>query len=94
MAFKKSCSKSSVKTKTKRKNEPLNLVDKPEAAKYIGVSDRSIQRYKDNGDLPFHEVGGLIQYSIADLDAFPKRFEGKKAKKRREATDRERGKVA
>ena len=53
-------------------------MDRSAAADYLGISERSIQRHKDNGDLPFHRLGGLIRYLRADLDEFPVRFERKK----------------
>jgi excisionase family DNA binding protein len=58
--------------------EPIGFMDRSAAAEYLGISERSIQRHKDNGDLPFHGVGGLIRYLKSDLDEFPVRFERKK----------------
>jgi excisionase family DNA binding protein len=58
--------------------EPIGFMDRTAAAAYLGISERSIQRHKDNGDLPFHRLGGLIRYLRADLDEFPVRFERKK----------------
>jgi excisionase family DNA binding protein len=57
-------------------------MNRNEAAEYLGISKRSVQRHKDNGDLAFHRVGGLIRYLRADLDAFPVRFEARGRRKR------------
>lgn len=59
----------------------LGLLNRKAAALYTGISERSIQRHKDNGDLPFYKLGGLIRYLPADLDAFPVRFASKGRKK-------------
>jgi len=66
----------------KRRIGALGLLDRKAAALHIGISERSIQRHKDNGDLPFYKLGGLIGYLPADLDAFPVRFESRGRKKR------------
>jgi excisionase family DNA binding protein len=58
--------------------EPIGFMDRSAAAEYLGISERSIQRHKDNGDLPFHRLGGLIRYLRTDLDEFPVRFERKR----------------
>jgi excisionase family DNA binding protein len=41
-----------------------------EAAEYLGISDRSIRRHVDNGDLEHRRVGWLIKFDQAALDAF------------------------
>jgi len=74
-----------VKTKKNVKDGPsLGLLDKHEAAHYLSISTRGIERHSDNGDLPFVMVGGLRKFEPVSLDAFVVRIPGKKRKKRRD----------
>jgi excisionase family DNA binding protein len=46
-----------------------------EAATHLRVSTRSIERYRDQGLIPFTVVGGTILHRRADLDELLKRNE-------------------
>ena len=40
-----------------------------EAADYLGLSPRTLDRYRVSGEGPvFHRFGGRVRYSIPDLD--------------------------
>lgn len=49
---------------------PSGMVSLGAAARYRGVSTRTIRRYVSRGELRAYRVGGhLIQFRISDLDA-------------------------
>ena len=51
-----------------------------EAAEYLGLSARTLDRYRVSGEGPvFHRFGGRVRYTRADLDAWA-------AKRRRAST--------
>ena len=51
-----------------------------EAADYLGLSARTLDRYRVSGEGPvFHRFGGRVRYTRADLDAWA-------AKRRRAST--------
>ena len=41
----------------------------PEAAEYLGMSVRYVQKRKVDGTLPFHKFGTAIRFHKKDLDA-------------------------
>ena len=44
-----------------------------EAADYLGLSARTLDRYRVSGEGPvFHRFGGRVRYTRADLDAWAK----------------------
>jgi excisionase family DNA binding protein len=46
-----------------------------DAAIYLGVSESTLRRYRNEGRIPFHRVGEkLYKYDIADLDAFSEKI--------------------
>jgi excisionase family DNA binding protein len=48
-----------------------SLLATPEAARYLSISERSLRRLRDRGDLPAIRVGARgVRYRIADLDAY------------------------
>ena len=52
------------------KNE-RNYLTTREAAHYLGLSSRTLNRYRVSGDGPvFHRFGGRVRYRRDDLDAW------------------------
>jgi excisionase family DNA binding protein len=46
----------------------------PEAARYLGLSPRTLEKHRCSGTGPvFHKVGGAVRYLAADLDAWAER---------------------
>ena len=68
-----------------QKQELFNLwLDTKEVAKLIGVTTRTIQNYRDQGMLPFSQIGRVIRYRAEDIQDFlmqyyvrPSTWEGK-----------------
>jgi excisionase family DNA binding protein len=60
-----------------------NLLNSEEAAGYLGVSPRSMIKWRSTGEhgIIFYRVGRSCRYSIADLDAYlaQNRFNGSEA---------------
>lgn len=50
---------------------PQRWLSQPEAADYLGVTDRTVRNYIARGTLPARRIKGsrLIRISTADLDA-------------------------
>lgn len=54
-----------------QKQELFTLwLDTKEVAKLIGVTTRTIQNYRDQGMLPFSQIGRVIRYRASDIQAF------------------------
>ncbi len=47
-----------------------SLLTNKEAAKYLSVTIRTLQKYRDSGQLGYSQIGRKIYYSKADLEAF------------------------
>ena len=52
------------------KQEPKTYMNMKEAAGYISMSIRSIEKFRAEGELPYHKVGGKVILKKSDLDAF------------------------
>ena len=51
------------------KDEPARYLDTREAAQYLGLSNRTLDRYRVTGEGPvFHKFGTRIRYAQADLE--------------------------
>ena len=51
--------------------EERHYLSTREAAHYLGLSARTLNRYRVSGDGPvFHRFGGRVRYRRADLDAW------------------------
>ncbi len=50
------------------KNAPRQWISAKEAARRIDVTQRTIYRYINAGDLPASKVGSLIRIAIDDFD--------------------------
>lgn len=60
------------------KRHDSHLMSVVQAAEYLGISDRSIRRHVDNGDLEHRRVGWLIKFDKTALDAFAAPIGGRK----------------
>ena len=61
-------------------NDQRQYLSTREAADYLGLSARTLDRYRVSGDGPvFHRFGGRVRYLRSDLDAWA-------AKRRRVST--------
>lgn len=46
-----------------------NLLDKAQAAQYLGVSQRTVDYFRERGNLPFHIIGGkLVRFDPRELE--------------------------
>jgi len=46
------------------------IFNKRGAAKVLGISTETLDRYKKNGRLPFHQIGNRVIFTESDLTAF------------------------
>jgi excisionase family DNA binding protein len=46
---------------------PDGFIDKFEAAKILGASRSSIERWTASGEIPSHKIGGLRRYRASEL---------------------------
>jgi len=47
-----------------------SLYNKKNAAQALGISVETLDRYKKNGKLPFHQIGDRILFTENDLNTF------------------------
>lgn len=65
-------------------NPPADVwLDIMEACNFLKVSKRTLQNYRDDGTLPFSQVGGKIYFKQADLENHLKSHYVKALKKKR-----------
>jgi excisionase family DNA binding protein len=56
-------------------NKKVNQVlTTKEACKYLHISTRSLQLYRDRGKIDFIQIGGKVLFRSKDLDKFLARF--------------------
>jgi excisionase family DNA binding protein len=48
----------------------INVFNKKNAAKILGISTETIDRYRKMGKLPYHKIGDRIVFTESDLTAF------------------------
>lgn len=53
---------------------PPRLFKPREAAKYLAISERSLHRLKQEGQIPAVKFGQNVRYDIADLNSFIEGF--------------------
>ena len=58
---------SKVESIQKKKSITEEWISNPEAAEMLRVTPRTLQNYRDNGILPFSQVGSKIYYKVSDL---------------------------
>lgn len=46
---------------------PEHWLSNREVSDLLGVTKRTLQRYRDGGVLPFSQIGGKIYYKVSDL---------------------------
>jgi excisionase family DNA binding protein len=68
-----------------KKDNPLSEVwlDIQEACQLLKISKRTLQSYRDNGILPFSQIGGKIYFRASDIEShlnrhYVKAFNAKK----------------
>jgi len=52
------------------KTAPIGALNVRQAAKYIGVSERTLWRLRDNGEIPHSQINRRIVFRIKALDQF------------------------
>ena len=50
------------------------LLTTKETAKYLKLSIRTIQTYREQGDLPFYQFGRVIRYKQSEIDQFLSKY--------------------
>lgn len=51
--------------------KPPRLLSEAEAAEYLGISERTLRRLRDQGRAPVHtRVGRQVRYSLATINAY------------------------
>lgn len=63
--------KAGVEARTKSPSDPL--MDNNEVCKLLKVSKRTLQNYRDNGEISFSQIGAKLLYRTSDIDDFLKR---------------------
>jgi excisionase family DNA binding protein len=48
----------------------MSVFNKRNAAKFLGVSTETIDRYRKKGKLPYHQIGDRVVFTENDLIAF------------------------
>lgn len=51
-------------------NPAETWLDIPDAAKWLKVSPRTLQNYRDKGMLPYSQIGAKIYFRLDDLQKF------------------------
>jgi predicted DNA-binding transcriptional regulator AlpA len=55
-------------------DHPHRLLRTPEAARYLGLSGRTLEKHRTYGTGPaYHKLGGRVVYAIPDLDIWAAR---------------------
>ncbi len=63
--------KAGIEAGTKSPSDPL--LDNNDVCKLLKVSKRTLQNYRDNGELSFSQIGAKLLYRASDIDDFLKR---------------------
>lgn len=56
--------------KTERVNPDSKIYSNAEAAKYLKACTKTLQNYRDNGQIRFMQIGRKIYYTQSQLDEF------------------------
>ena len=69
----------------KKSDNPLTdtWLDIDETCELLKISRRTLQNYRDNGILPFSQVGGKIYFKVSDLEEHLQRHYVKAFNKKR-----------
>ncbi|MBI1686785.1 helix-turn-helix transcriptional regulator [Caulobacter hibisci] len=50
---------------------PMRRLSTPEAARFVGLSNRTLEKHRSYGTGPVYEkIGGRVVYAVADLEAW------------------------
>ena len=69
--------KAGIDSRLKKTTPDDPWLDNNEVCKWLKVSKRTLQNYRDNGELSFSQVGAKILYRTSDVDEFLKRHYNK-----------------
>lgn len=47
-----------------------DLLNTAQAAKYLGLGEKTVRRLLERGEIAHHRLGRLVRFSTADLDAW------------------------
>lgn len=54
--------------------EPIRYLPTRDAARYLGLSPRTLEKHRCVGTGPtYHQIGGAVRYLLTDLDAWAER---------------------
>jgi excisionase family DNA binding protein len=48
----------------------FKIKNSSKAAKFLGVSSRTLQRLRDKGKIKYYQDGHIIRYRVEDLEAY------------------------
>jgi excisionase family DNA binding protein len=65
----------SMKLNDDNKTAPIGALNVKQAAQYIGVSERTLWRLRDSGEIPHSQINRRIVFRIKALDQFLKERE-------------------
>jgi excisionase family DNA binding protein len=51
-------------------DSPSRRLSQPEAARYLGISERALRRLRYDGGIPYYQIGARVVYDTADLDEY------------------------
>lgn len=51
-------------------SDGITWLGTPEAARYLGISQRTLYRLIDSGELPAYKLGRVVRLQKADVEAF------------------------
>ena len=69
--------KAGIESRQKKASPDDPWLDNNEVCKWLKVSKRTLQNYRDNGELSFSQVGAKILYRTSDVEDFLKRHYNK-----------------
>lgn len=76
-----------IKTEVRNNSQQIALADKwldnDEAATFLKVSKRTLQTYRDTGQISFSQTGSKIYYRASDIEDFLQRHYNKAFKYKR-----------
>lgn len=53
---------------------PPILVTRAEAARILGIGERTLWRLTDMGDIPCRRIGRAVRYRVVDLESYAARL--------------------
>ena len=74
--------RSSIERQEKQKPFSDPWLDNDEVCQLLKISKRTLQSYRDEGDLSFSQIGAKIYYKASDVNAFLQQHYNKAFRKR------------